>query len=376
MKDPVSIFLELCKISSPSFEEAPMSAYLRKWARVNGLYCREDSAGKKISSDSNNLYITGKTRSSRSPQVVLSAHMDTIHGTCGIKIKSDRGKLCAEGGKILGADDKAGIAVIMYAVETLKRENILKNINLMCFFSVCEELGLKGSSACDMSMFNKKSFVYVLDSELPVGTIITGAPYLYKFEIRVRGKASHAGIDPAKGKNSIKAAAYLINKFPQGRIDAETTFNIGIIEGGSKVNIVPELTTIKGEARSHRKAKIERIFSKLRRVCKSAEKTCGVKIIFSCEPAFEGYNVDSGHPMARAFEKAAENAGIPFRKAFSNGGSDANILNARGICSLNTGIAFKYPHSEKEYIKSSDINNAGKLFVELCKALTAGGYFV
>ncbi|MDD5644284.1 MAG: M20/M25/M40 family metallo-hydrolase [bacterium] len=375
-KNITARFIELCKINSPSRGEKSIASYLKKWARDNGLHCAEDRAGKKLSSNSNNLYISGRKHSFKNPQLVLCAHMDTISDTAKIRIRSSAGKICAGGDTVLGADDKAGIAVIMQTVQTLKKRNTLKDTNLMCFFSVCEESGLRGAAHCDMSMFNKKSFVYVLDSELPVGTVITKAPYLDKFSILVKGKSSHAGIDPEKGKSSIKAAAYLINKLPQGKIDRETTFNIGIINGGNKINVVPELTVIRGEIRSHKYAKIRDISDRLSRVCKNTAKLYNEKISFFREPVFKGFDICSGHPIVKTFKKATGNAGIRPGESFSNGGSDANVFNDKRIYSVNIGTGFRYPHSEKEYIRPKDLKNGAKIIIELCALFSKKTYFV
>ncbi|MGE5381475.1 MAG: M20/M25/M40 family metallo-hydrolase, partial [Methylocystaceae bacterium] len=271
----------------------------------------------------------------------------------GIKPQLKDGRITASGDTILAADDKAGVAVILEMLDLLLTNDIT-HPPLELVFTVGEEQGLLGAKALDMSMI-KADFGYVLDSDGSAGEIVYKGPSQNQIEWKVVGRAAHAGMCPEEGISAIQAAAQAIAGLKLGRIDEETTCNIGIINGGNARNIVPEQCYIKGEARSLEEDKLQVLTDQLVKEFKTAVETYGA----ACEaeiqklyPAFELAAEDQVLVLAR---DAAVDLGFTPHLVKSGGGSDANIFNSRGIPVANLGVGMRHPHTSKEHIEVSDL---------------------
>ncbi|HCA47760.1 MAG TPA: peptidase M20, partial [Armatimonadetes bacterium] len=258
MIDPqamMSEFCELVRVDSPSLREAGVAALIHDRLAEMGVESYIDQAAATVGGNSGNL-IAHVPGIPGAPTVLLNAHMDTVEPGCGICPSIDGTRVCSSGATVLGADDKAGCTIILGTLRHLLDER-LPHPPLEVVFTVAEEIGLVGAQALDFGALKAK-MGYVLDGGRTMGVITHAAPSAYKFEWEVRGVAAHAGVCPERGINSIRVAAEAIAEMPLGRLDAETTANIGVIRGGDATNIVPELTRVRGEARSHSDAKLER----------------------------------------------------------------------------------------------------------------------
>ncbi len=354
-------FEEMVRISSPSLKEGDFSNYLKKEFERLGLSYREDDAGKKIGGNSGNLiaYFQGKGES-----IFLCAHMDTVTPCENIIPKIEGEYIKSSGNTILGADNKSAIASILEALEAIVEDKV-ENRDIELIFTVAEEIGLLGAKNLDFSLIKSKEG-YVLDSDGELGSVIVKAPYHSRFYLNIYGKASHAGAEPEKGLSAILLASEFILNLPWGKIDEDTTGNVGIIKGGRATNIVPDEVYLEGEFRSLDLKKLNLCFEKLEEGLKKIEIKDG-KWNLRKEDLYKGYSIEKDDPIIKRvrpiFEKLNHN--LIFRT--TKGGSDANIFNERGLKALNLGIAVENPHSIEERIKIDNLFELSKIVYYLLK---------
>lgn len=360
----VKEFLELVQVDSVSGKERHIADLLKAKLSALGLVVHEDNAGKKVGSGTGN--IIGRLPGSGSgPVLLLCAHMDTVEPGRGIKPRVEEGVIRSSGDTVLGADDKAGIAAILEAVR-LVNEHRIEHGGLEVVFTIWEEGGLFGSKNLDYSLITARTG-FVLDSSGPPGTTIIRAPSEDKIEFNIKGKAAHAGINPADGINAIQVAAHAIAQMKLGRIDHETTTNIGVISGGKAINIVPESVTVQGEIRSLDARKREAQTAKMCGIIKKVAEEFGAATEIITETMYPGYNLDKDSLPARIAVKAAENLGLVPRLEKTGGGSDANILNNLGIAAVVLGIGMKKVHTTEEYITVADLVENARYLLEIIK---------
>jgi tripeptide aminopeptidase len=300
---------------------------------------------------------------------MFSAHMDTVGPGHGIRPVFRDGVFTSSGDTILGADDKSAIAVILEAVAII-RENDLPHAPMDLVFTVCEEIGLLGARNLDWGLVRARKG-YVLDATDTDG-IIVRAPSANHFEIRLRGKAAHAGAAPEKGINAIVLAAQAISGLPNGRIDPETTCNIGRIEGGSATNIVPDRVTITGEIRSHDERTLaeltDTILSRFENTVMQftagdAHGSAGIESVV--ERSFSRTHLPIDHPLVQLAQQAAHRLGRIMRTKTSGGGSDANVFFEHGIAAGVLGTGMRDVHSTGEHVAIDDMVRAVQLLVEI-----------
>jgi tripeptide aminopeptidase len=285
--------------------------------------------------------------------------MDTVPGTSIRPIVSD-GVVCSDGKTILGADDKSGVAVILEVLNVLRAG--VASPALEIALSVGEEIGLLGAKGLDMKWFQARQAL-VLDMGGPIREVICAAPSSDKFDAIVHGRAAHAGAHPEAGISAIAVAAQGIAHMPLGRIDEETTANIGIIQGGEAVNVVPDRVSMRGEARSHNVAKLE---AQIAAMCKSLEDAVatheGAELDIRIERAYESYRLTADMPILERVAAALEmmGEGPPILEA-GGGGSDANILNARGIVAVPISTGMRGVHTHQECIAVADMVRCAEL---------------
>jgi tripeptide aminopeptidase len=266
----IESFVELVKIDSVSREEKKIADFLVKKLKDLGLEVIVDQAGEKVKSNSGNIIARLKGNKDKAIPIMFSAHMDTVVPGKNINPLCDGEKIISDGKTILGADDKAAIAALLEALYIIKEKNILHG-DIEIVFSICEEIGLQGAKNLDISSLNAR-MAFVLDAGGEVGGITTSAPSQNSIEFIIRGKASHAGAEPEKGINAIQVAGYILSRMKLGRIDEETTTNIGIISGGSATNIVPDKVILKGEARSRNEEKLDKCTGELKKTIEDTAK--------------------------------------------------------------------------------------------------------
>ncbi|MGE0086473.1 MAG: M20/M25/M40 family metallo-hydrolase [Desulfococcaceae bacterium] len=363
-------FRFLAETDSVSKDEARIFFELKKILESMGAEVVSDHAGAKIGSNANNLIARFKGNRN-APPLLLNAHMDTVGPGKGVKVLFKDGVFTSAGDTILGADDKSAIAVLLESIRVIQERNIPCG-PLELVLTVCEEIGLMGAKHLDYSLITAK-YGYALDAT-DTEFIITRAPGAKKIDIEVHGKEAHAGVAPEKGINAISIAAKAIAKLSLGRIDAETTCNIGVIEGGIATNIIPRLVRIKGEARSHSPEKLEavteEILSAFRQAVENEKKSPedelpALKI--HLEHDFNRTDIPEDHPVIVHARKAAENLGMRLVPKTTGGGADANIFVEKGIIVGVLGTGMRDMHTISESVSLADMSKTAELVIEIIR---------
>ncbi|MFZ5633247.1 MAG: M20/M25/M40 family metallo-hydrolase [Bacillota bacterium] len=358
-------FLELVRVDSVSGQERNVADLLKQRLKGMGLEVSEDDTGKKISTGAGNIIarITGDPAAG--PPLMICAHMDTVEPGRGIKPVVEGDVIKSSGDTVLGGDNKAGIAIILEALRVIG-ENGIKHGGLEAVFTVFEEGGLLGAQNLDPSLIHAK-MGYVLDSDGPPGTIVTRAPTQDRISAAIRGKSAHAGVCPEKGINAIEVAARAIAGMKLGRIDAETTANIGVISGGKATNIVPDLVNIQGETRSLDRNKKNRQTRIITEKLAEAAAASGARVDIKVEELYREFNINENEKVVRAAVKAAENLGLVPGLVSTGGGSDANMFNEKGIPTAVLGIAMQNVHTTEEFIRIKDMEASCRYLLEIIK---------
>ena len=352
-KNVVDLFTELVRIDSESKNERAIADRLKKKLKNLGLEVREDNAGNKVESDTGNIIAKLEGTSSDLPTLLLSAHMDTVKPGQGIEPTIKEDIIYSQGETILGADDKAGITTILTVLENLiESEREYGDIEVV--FTICEEAGLLGAKYLDIELL-KADFGIIYDAGGEIGTVVTEAPAQDKIHVVIKGKSAHAGIEPDKGVNAIKVASIALSNMDLGRIDEETTANIGVIKGGKATNIVPDRVELEGEARSRDEAKLDAQTKHMVEILKKSAKQFNAEVEVETERLFAAFKLDENLPILKSAIKAAERIGVEPNLIATGGGSDANILNGKGIPTINLGIGMTDVHTTDEHIKIADL---------------------
>lgn len=364
-------FKILVEIDSISKEEGTISSEVKKMLEAMGAETIVDSAGDTIGSNTGNLIAKFKGNT-KAPPLLLNAHMDTVEPGKGVTAVLKDGIFTSDGTTILGADDKSAIAILL---ETLKiiQENNLPSGPLELVLTVCEEIGLLGAKHLDFGLITAK-YGYALDATDTEG-IVTQAPSANRLEFKIHGKDAHAGAAPEKGINAISLASKAIAKLEIGRIDQETTCNIGIIEGGIAINIVPNLVTVKGEVRSHDEEKLKKVTNEIISSFKGVvENYNGVsfddglpRLDIQIEKDFSRTYIPNDHPVVILACKAAENLGRKMVTKTTGGGADANIFFEKDIATGVLGTGMRDMHTVRESVRLDDMVRTTELLLEIIK---------
>lgn len=360
----IQTFLDLVQIDSLTFNEGGVAEYVAERLKNLGIEVEIDSAGQKVGSNTGNViaFLPG----SNAPTILFIAHMDTVSPGENIKPRIENNLIKSNGQTILGADDKAGIAIILELFQTVL-ENNLSHGGIEAVFTIAEEKGLLGSKNLELSRLRGR-YAYVLDGDGPVGGIVIKAPSQNSIKAIFYGKAAHAGLEPEKGINAIQAVSLAISRMKLGRIDGETTSNIGVIKGGLASNIVPAEAEIEGEARSHSEQKLN---SQTKLMCdciKEASKTVGTRVEIDLSRAYDAFTLSEQDEVVKLAVEAARKIGMAPKLIASGGGSDTNIFNKAGIPAVNLSVGYTNVHSTNEQIAVKDLELAARLAVEIVKA--------
>jgi len=357
-------FKTLCEISSPSKEEKPVAEYLKKVFKDLGAeFSFEDDSAGKTGSNSGNLIFRFKGNKNNVP-IFFACHMDTVKPGHGVAVDRHGDIFTSRGDTILGGDDKSGIAPLIEMIRLFK-ENNASHRTLELVFTTCEEIGLRGAKALDYNQLQAQSG-YALDST-GIDKVIIGAPAANRIRIDVHGTAAHAGINPEAGVNAFVVAAGAITRLKLGRIDEESTANIGIMKGGVATNIVPKLVTLKGEIRSHSMDKLRHYTDEIKTVFLDTIAGWPVSDVPNYKPPTVDLKVESEYPAMRLAETdtvvdTVKQAGLALGRELSfiiaGGGSDANIYNGYGLPTTIIATGMTDVHTTDE---SLDLNNMVKL---------------
>jgi len=351
----IEAFCDMVRIDSESGEEVRFINYLKDLLEKElEARCELDAYGNLIA------HVPAKGSEKTEP-ILLGAHADTVKPGKGIKPVIEDGVIRSAGETILGADDKAGIAAILEAVRTAKRRPPVEIV-----ITRGEEVGLLGSKDLDLTMVKSKKGFIVDGDELD--TVIIGGPSHVSLDINIKGKAAHAGMEPEKGISAIRVAAKAIATIPEGRIDEETTANVGTIHGGMIRNGVPEKVTIQAECRSLNHDKCMRQAEVMRRAFEEAAKEMGAQVEVKVDLEYKASQVSEDALVVQLAKQAIAAAGLEPKTQVITGGTDALILNGRGIDAVVLGFGGKAAHATEEHITVADLKQASKVIRQLLYA--------
>ncbi|QAS54265.1 M20/M25/M40 family metallo-hydrolase [Halobacillus litoralis] len=339
-------FLELVQIDSETKYESEIAKVLKEKFEDLGLEVLEDEAASVTGHGANNLICNLKGSKEAADTIYFTSHMDTVVPGNGISPVVEDGYIVTDGTTILGADDKAGVAAILEAIRSLKEQNV-EHGDLQFVITVGEESGLVGAKALDSSLLKAK-FGYAIDSDGQVGNIIIAAPTQAKINAVVKGKTAHAGVAPEKGISAITLASRAITKMPLGRIDDETTANIGRFEGGQKTNIVCDHVEVLAEARSLNPDKMEAQVEKMKKAFTETAEEMGGEVDIDIEIMYPGYKQQAGDEVVEVARSAAARIGRESQLLTSGGGSDANVIAGHGVPTVNLSVGYEEIHTTNE----------------------------
>lgn len=341
----ITEFMELVQIDSETGNEEVIQRVLKEKFKALGVKVEEDQAKEKTGHGANNLICTleGNTDGD---VIYFTSHMDTVVPGQSIKPSVKEDYIVSDGSTILGSDDKTGLAAILETLKVIK-ENNLQHGTLQFIITVGEESGLVGAKALDDSLI-KAEYGFALDSDGPVGNIITAAPTQAKVIARIYGKTAHAGVAPEKGVSAITIAAKSIAKMPLGRIDEETTANIGRFEGGKQTNIVCDYVEIIAEARSLVTEKMEQQVEKMKKAFEETAAEMGGNAEVDVKIMYPGFKFGDGDHVVEIAKKAAKAIGRTPELHHSGGGSDANVIAGFNIPTVNLAVGYEEIHTTNE----------------------------
>ncbi len=352
-------FLQMVRIDSETSDEQRIAQWIVAEFKKAGVRVRFDNAGPKVKSNARGNIIAFLPGRKPGPVIGLNAHIDTVVPGKGIRPVVTQNTVRSAGKTILGADDKAGAAIVIETIRAIKSGG-LNHTPLYAILTISEEKGLLGARHIDLSK-EKLDFILSLDSGDTPGRITVRAPYQNSIRVEIIGRAAHSGLHPEEGINALTAAAAAISRIKLGRIDAQTTANLGLIQGGSAVNIVPEHVIIQGEVRSHSETKLERVthhvYQTFERICRR-ERT---KLIFHIERVYDGFDLKGTSPVVRHIAGPMKAMGLTLDGVATGGGQDANIFNAAGIPAVNIGCGMKKPHTVDESLDLKEFYTAARL---------------
>jgi tripeptide aminopeptidase len=338
-------FQTLCRIESPSRRERECADWVEAELRSLGLQVEEDSVGARVGSNAGNLLTRIAGRGDGS--LLLCAHLDTVPLTAPVEpVMVDGGWENANDG-ILGADNKSAVAILVELARRLVSNPPEMGVELL--FTVCEEVSLRGSKEFDVGKL-RSSFGYVFDHATPIGEIVVASPSHQRLVAEMRGRAAHAGVRPEAGRSAIAAVAQAVAAMRLGRLDEETTANVGTIEGGTAINVIPEHCRIEAEVRSVDEEKLQTaltdMIDRLQDAANASE--CDVDVVV--ERMFEGYRTRPRAPHVVLAERALKMCGYEPSHIASGGASDANSFNAAGFPCANLADGSERNHQPDERI--------------------------
>ncbi len=367
-------FIQFCEIDSPSRSEGRVAAFLKELCtrELGAEAVLEDDSATKTGSECGNMVVrfAGPLDT---PSLFFNCHMDTVQPGVGVKVRREGDTFTSAGATILGGDDKAGIAALIEAVRTLK-ENKTPHAPFELIFTTCEEIGLLGAKHLDFSLV-QSPMGYALDST-GIDLAIIGAPAANRFVAEIQGLAAHAGLHPEKGISAIQLAAQAMAHLPLGRLDAESTANIGLIQGGTATNIIPERLRLEGEVRSHDNAKLARYTAQIEAAFGKAvaewQPPEGLvpsrpRLEFTVEPQYPAMRITESQPVWQRLATAAQSLDRSLDYIVAGGGSDANIFNAHGLATMILGIGMTDVHTTEESVTLDSMIRTAEL---ACAILT------
>jgi tripeptide aminopeptidase len=352
VSEVLDLFTELAGIPSPPGEERRVADVVIGYLRDLGLHPEEDDAGQAVGSTIGNLYAAVGGQEAGTP-LFFCAHLDTVPPSGPIQPAVEDGVVRNAAGTILGADNKSAVAVMLEATRRVLSEN-RPHAGIELVFTPKEEVGLLGAAAFDHDHL-KARIGYVYDQAAPIGDVILGAPYSHSMEVRFHGRAAHSGMYPEEGRSAIAAAARAIADLRLGRVDDETTANVGTIHGGTAGNIVPEWCTFLAEARSHDERKLQEVVQEMLDAIAFAAGLEDCEVETELHKSYRGYRFRRDDDVVRIAHAALERSGFTPTYGLSGGAADANVFNERGLRCLNLANGMQDIHTPDERIAVDDL---------------------
>src|SRR5213080_2118489 len=350
----VGLFTELAALPSPPGDERAVADTVTRYLRDLGLAVDEDDAGRAVGSNSGNLYCRLEPTNGGGTPIFLCAHLDTVPPTAAIEpVIDDEGVIRNAAGTILGADNKSAVAAMLEGARRVLAEN-RPHAGIELLFTPKEEVGLLGAAAFDHERLHAR-LGYVYDQAAPIGDVILGAPYSRAMEVRFHGRPAHSGMYPEEGRSAIAAAARAISDLRLGRVDDETTANVGLIQGGTAGNIIPEWCVLDAEARSHQERKLEELVQEMLDTFSFAAGLEDCEVETKVSKSYKGYRFKPEDQVVRIAHAALERAGYTPAYGLSGGAADANVFNERGLACLNLANGMQDIHTPDERITVDDL---------------------
>jgi tripeptide aminopeptidase len=363
--EALSLFLELAGIPSPSGEERAVADVVLRYLGGLGLEADEDGCGPAIGSSMGNIYVDLEPTASGTP-LFFCAHLDTVPPSGPLEPVVDGDVVRNAGGTILGADNKSAVVAMLEGVRRVLAEN-RPHAGIELVFTPKEEVGLIGANAFDHDRL-RAEVGYVYDHAGPVGEIILGAPWSYALNVTFHGRAAHSGMFPEEGRSAIQAAAKAIADLRLGRVDEETTANVGVISGGTAGNIVPEWCTFRAEARSRDERKLNELVQEMLDAFSFAATATDCEVETESRKSYVGYRFKRDADAVQLAASALVRCGYEPSYGFSGGGADANVFNERGRRCVNLADGMMDIHTPDEHIAVEDLEAMVDVTVALVDA--------
>lgn len=357
--------VRLLAIPSPSRKERAVAEVIMQLFRDIGLQPEMDDAGLKIGGDCGNIWVHVPGNQPGVPALLLNSHMDTVVPCEGVKPEVRDGVIYSDGTTVLGGDDKTGVITIIETVREIM-ENDLPHGDLEIVLTVAEEIGLLGAFAVDTARLQAKH-AFVFDGGAEIGQATVAAPTQHNLKVIIHGKAAHAGVHPEEGISAIVLASKAISQMNLGRIDEETTANVGIIHGGQATNIIPEVVELDCEARSRNHDKLIAQVNHIKSLFETVAAEGGGRAEVAITEKYQSFNIPTDSLLCSVVTDAAKKLGLEPAFKQSGGGSDSNVFNQKGIASLTVNCGEKNIHTTDERVNVDDVMLSIRNAVELVR---------
>ena len=368
MSDVLDLFCELAAVPSPPGEERAVADLVARYVRDLGLEVDEDGAGPAIGSTMGNLYARLEPTAEGEP-LFLCAHLDTVPPTAAIEPVIEDGVVRNAAGTILGADNKAAVAAMLEGTRRILAEG-RPHAGIELLFTPKEEVGLIGAYAFDRARLRARTG-YVYDQAAPIGVVILGAPYSQALEVTFHGRAAHSGMHPEDGRSAIAAAARAISEMRLGRVDEDSTANVGTITGGTAGNIVPEWCTFVAEARSHDERKLADLIQEMQDAITFAAGVAECDVETRARKSYRGYRFAKSDRAVELAAEALRRCGREVTYELSGGAADANVFNEHGLQCVNLANGMTDIHTPNEHISVDDLDGMVDVTLALVEAALA-----
>lgn len=363
-------FEALCRVESPTGHERACADWITRELRAMGLEVSEDDAGREVGADAGNLLVRIPGRAPRS--LMLCAHMDTVPLTAPVEPVLREGAWENANPAILGADNKSAVAALIETARHLTVQSTPPEIGAEIVFTISEETGLRGAKVFDVSVLRSERG-YVFDHATPFGEIVIAAPTYMRIGAEIRGRAAHAGLHPEQGASAIVAAARAIAEMPHGRLDPETTVNVGTIAGGTASNVVAERCELEIEVRAIDAARVEQVVTEVIDHLQDGVDAAACDLDVTLEKIFTGYRLRPADPAVELGQRALRAIGYEPRLITTGAGSDANAFQLSGFPCVNLANGTERAHQPDERVSSVALESGLELTLALLDEAASGG---